>query len=98
MCLYYAHARLPAGSSDDVRGVHGRGRGLGVVGVEGEVGVVLLHVPERGVPDGALQLQLKSDTAWAHSKELYWPRKLNIYNVKQYNVNVQLIGKITKGK
>lgn len=58
VCLYYAHAGLPAGSSDDVGGVHGRGRGLRVVGVEGEVGVVLLDGPEGRVLNGILLIQL----------------------------------------
>lgn len=56
---YYANGGLPAGSSDDVRRVHGRRRGQAVVELSGVVGVVLLHGPDGGVLNGLLFLQLQ---------------------------------------
>lgn len=55
---YYANGGLPAGSSDDIRGVHGGRGGLGVVDQTRVVGIVLLHGPDGGVLDGLLFFQL----------------------------------------
>lgn len=56
---YYANGGLPAGSSDDIRGVHGGRGGLCVVEQACVVGVVLLHGPDGGVLNGLLFFQLQ---------------------------------------